>query len=87
MSATAWIWTKVRLEFCRTDSIRAIQRDYEALGEELWDRFNQKKKEMHGWYYGSLAKIFLADPKLKDTQACREYADRVKAVFGEDCIR
>lgn len=71
----------------KLSNIRAIQRDYEALGAGLWDRFNQKDPEMHGWYYGSLAKIFLADPELKDTQACREYADRVRAVFGEKCLR
>lgn len=69
----------------KLSNIRAIQRDHEMLGNELWDRFNQKDPKMHGWYYGSLAKMFLADPELKDTQACREYADRVRAVFGEVC--
>lgn len=63
-------------------NIRAIQRDDKVLGEELWKRFNQKEKKEHGWYYGSLAKIFLSDDRLKDTQACREYAERVNAVFG-----
>ncbi len=71
----------------KLSNIRAIQRDCEALGDELWQRFNQKDPKMHGWYYGSLAKLFLADPALKDTQACREYADRVRAVFGEDSLR
>lgn len=70
----------------KLSNIRAIQRDYEEKGEELWKRFNQTDPKMHGWYYGSLARIFLADPALKDTQACREYADRVRAVFGGDCL-
>ena len=70
----------------KLSNIRAVQRDYEALGEEFWNRFNQKDPKMHGWYYGSLAIIFLADPALKDTQACREYADRVRAVFGGNCF-
>ena len=65
----------------KLSNIRAIQRDYEALGDELWNRFNQKDPREHGWYYGSLAEVFSGEPELKNTQACREYADRVKAVF------
>lgn len=65
----------------KLSNIRAIQRDYERIGDQLWERFNQKDSKEHAWYYGNLAKIFLSDPKLKGTQACREYDDRVKAVF------
>ena len=68
----------------KLSNIRAIQRDYEELGDKLWQRFNQKCPREHAWYYGSLAKIFLSDDRLKETQACREYADRVRAVFGQD---
>ena len=66
----------------KLSNIRAIERDKEAEGENLWNRFNKKDPAMHGWYYGSIAKILMTDPELKDTQACREYAERVNAVFG-----
>ena len=66
----------------KLSNIRAIQRDYEALGEKLWDRFNQKDKALHGWYYKSVADALSADEKIKGTSAMREYAERVAAVFG-----
>ncbi len=65
----------------KLSNIRAIERDYEKLGEEFWNRFNIKDKKEHGWYYSSLSYIFEQDPTLKDTNACREYAERVYRVF------
>lgn len=67
----------------KLSNIRAMERDLEEKGEKLWDRFNQKDPRMHAWYYGSIADILSADPVLKDTQACREYVQRVKATFGK----
>lgn len=67
----------------KLSNIRAMERDQEEKGEKLWDRFNQKDPQMHAWYYGSIADILSADPALKDTQACREYVQRVKATFGQ----
>lgn len=66
----------------KLSNIRAMERDLEAKGAELWNRFNQKDPRMHAWYYGSIAEILAADPAFKDTQACREYAERVRKVFG-----
>ena len=37
----------------KLSNIRAIYRDYNKLGDELWNRFNQKDKKEHAWYYGS----------------------------------
>ena len=71
----------------KLSNIRAIQRDVKDCAEKgisFWSRFNQKDPAMHGWYYGSMVGIFHEDPKLKDTQACREYAERVEAVFGTE---
>ena len=67
----------------KLSNIRAMERDLEEKGDKLWDRFNQKDPRMHAWYYGSIAEILAADPDLKDTQACREYVQRVKATFGK----
>ena len=66
-------------------NIRAIQRDLKEStekGEVFWNRFHQLDSAMHGWYYGSIANIILADPKLKGTQACRDFVELVRAVFG-----
>ena len=67
----------------KLSNIRAMERDLAAKGEELWNRFNQKNPRMHAWYYNSIAEILAADPGLKDTQACREYVQRVRTTFGK----
>lgn len=69
----------------KLSNIRAVQRDLQACtekGKPFWQRFHQKDPAMHGWYYGFIAGILSSDPELKDTQACREYVERVKDVFG-----
>lgn len=38
----------------KLSNIRAIYRDYLELGDKLWDRFNQKDKSEHAWYYSSI---------------------------------
>ena len=80
--------TKLLAMADKLSNIRAIQRDLKAYtekGETFWSRFHQMDSAMHGWYYSSIARILLADPRLKETQACKEYAERVQAVFGTGC--
>lgn len=35
----------------KLSNMRDIDRDYPVMGEELWNRFRMKDKEMIGWYY------------------------------------
>ena len=37
-----------------------ILEDYDAIGAELWKRFNEKRPEAQLWYYVSLAGVFEA---------------------------
>lgn len=39
----------------KLSNIRAIYRDNQRLGDQLWERFNQKDKSEHAWYYGEIA--------------------------------
>ena len=64
----------------KLSNIRAIQRDFGALGDELWQRFNQKDPAEHAWYYSAIADALKAD--LGHTDAWREYRSRVDAVFS-----
>lgn len=64
----------------KLSNIRAMYRDYLEIGDELWDRFNQKDKSEHAWYYKTIAEL-LSD--LNDTPAYQEYAELVNKVFGE----
>lgn len=62
----------------KLSNIRAIHRDYIAIGDELWQRFNQKDKNEHYWYYKSISEC-LAD--LDGYQAYKEYYELVEKTF------
>ncbi|MBQ2680497.1 MAG: bifunctional (p)ppGpp synthetase/guanosine-3',5'-bis(diphosphate) 3'-pyrophosphohydrolase [Eggerthellaceae bacterium] len=64
----------------KLSNIRSIQRDYEVLGDALWQRFNQKDPAEHAWYYSAIADVLEGD--LGHTEAWREYRERVGKVFG-----
>ena len=61
-------------------NLREISRDYERVGETLWERFNQKDPSMHGWYYRSLFEVL--EKEFPGTEAVEEYRMRLKRVFG-----
>ena len=64
----------------KLSNIRAIYRDYLKLGDKLWERFNQKDKNEHAWYYSSIADL-LSD--LKECPAWVEYKELVDKVFSK----
>lgn len=66
----------------KLSNIRAIERDYERISEEFWNRFNQKDKAKHAWYYKGIAEILGTDELINKTPAYHEYKQRVEAVFG-----
>ena len=68
----------------KLSNMRAIYRDYQTLGEELWKRFNIKEKQKHAWYYCGIAER-LKD--LTDTFAYKEYVELIKKVFGENLVK
>lgn len=59
-------------------NIRALYRDYNILGEKLWERFNMKDKKMQGWYYRGMIEGF-AD--LSEFHEYEEYCQLVNEVF------
>ena len=59
-------------------NLRELARDYAALGEYLWERFNQKDKAMHGWYYRSIFDILVSE--FGDIPALAEYKELLKQV-------
>ena len=63
----------------KLSNIRAIYRDYNTIGDALWQRFNQKDKNEHAWYYGSFTETL---SELGDTAAYKEYCELVKKIFG-----
>jgi len=64
----------------KLSNIRAIHRDYIALGDEMWNRFNQKDPKEHHWYYQSIADCM---PELSHFESYKEYARLVHETFCE----
>lgn len=65
----------------KLSNIRAMTRDYERIGEKLWEKFNNKDSKAQGKYYCSLANVFSADKKIAGTPECEEYAKLCAALF------
>jgi len=63
----------------KLSNIRAISRDYAAIGDRLWARFNQKDKAEQGWYYVSIAGQL---KELRDFPAWQEYNSLIRRVFS-----
>ena len=65
----------------KLSNMRAIRRDYQVMGDELWKIFHVKDKASHEWHYRGLAKSL---SELKDTFAYQEFAHLIEEVFGMD---
>lgn len=63
----------------KLSNMRAIWRDYQVIGNELWNIFHVKDKASHEWHYRGLA-ASLSD--LSDTFAYREFVRLIDEVFG-----
>lgn len=64
----------------KLSNLRSTSADYLAMGDEIWQKFNEKRKEMHGWYYGSLREAFR---ELDSFPYYYEYCVLWEHVFGE----
>ena len=63
----------------KLSNMRSIEREYRKLGDGLWERFNQKDKSQHGWYYTSVCRAL---SELENTDAWKELSSLVDTVFG-----
>ena len=59
-------------------NMRAIWRDYQTKGDELWHIFHVKDKASHEWHYRGLADSL---SELKDTFAYQEFVRLINDVF------
>jgi len=65
----------------KLSNMRAIARDYEELGDKLWDRFHAPNgKQDHAWRYRALAEA-LSD--LEGTFAYREFLYLMNKTFND----
>ena len=65
--------------------------EYRVVGDRLWEKFNQKKKEMHGWYYGEMGYVFETIFGFDYPDLVKEYWEYYEGIFGkyvydESCV-
>ncbi len=63
----------------KLSNMRAIYRDYKKLEDTLWERFNQKDKKEHQWYYEGIASLLKED--LSEYEAYKEFKELIHTVF------
>ena len=54
-----------------------------SIGDQVWERFHQKDKKMHGWLYRQTAEVLR---ELEEYPAWKEYDRLIRRVFHEDFI-
>ncbi len=64
----------------KLSNIRAISRDYDRVGDAVFERFNQKDKVQQKWYFESVLALL---SELGDTAAYREFAAHIRKVFSD----
>ena len=62
----------------KLSNMRAIYRDYQTIGDKLWQRFNQKDKNEHKWYYSSIAECI---SELSNYPVYKEYQELLEKTF------
>ena len=65
----------------KLSNMRDIDRDYPECGEELWNRFRMKDKNVIGWYYKSIRES--RTETIAGTEAYIEYCELVEKNFGD----
>lgn len=63
----------------KLSNMRAIARDFDEIGDELWNRFHAPDPRLHQWHYEKLAE---AMKDLADTAAYREFSYLIGKTFS-----
>ncbi len=64
----------------KLSNLRSTTSDYINMGDKIWERFNEKDKRQHAWYYGSLAPIY---KEFEEYPYYKEYCMMWNRVFGD----
>lgn len=62
----------------KLSNMRSTIRAYRVIGDKVWERFNQKDKRMHQWYYQGVAREL---EELCEFEAWQEYSSLCKEIF------
>lgn len=66
-------------------NLYSMMYEYRQVGDRLWEKFNQKDKKMHGWYYGEMGVIFETYfTSGVEVSLIEEYREYYREVFGHE---
>lgn len=68
----------------KLSNMRAMLKDYEAMGENLWNKFNMKDPVEQEWYYRTVAEV---TSELKNQEPWQEYSELCDKLFGNSIFR
>ena len=68
----------------KLSNIRAIYRDYQAIGDKVWDLFCVKDAVAHEWHFRGLAQALAS---LKGTFAYNEFEELISKLFDKSGSR
>src|SRR5659263_98217 len=74
---------EVRLVACadKLHNIRSLARDYEIIGDKVWERFNEKRKEEQEWYYRGIVDSLCTKADSKDVKLFKLLKREVENFF------
>lgn len=58
---------------------KSVLCEWQIVGDDIWNKFNQKDKKMQEWYYRSCADAL---SELDDTNVMKEYKYYIEKLFG-----
>ena len=68
----------------KLSNVRAMTRDYERIGEELWKKFNNSDPILQGMYYGLIANVFGGNDFIRNTPEYSEYFSLCAGLFSDE---
>jgi len=73
---------EIRLVACadKLHNVRTIASDYKKIGDEVWNRFNEGKKEQE-WYYRGLVESLCKQPDVKGMAIFSHLKKEVERLF------
>lgn len=64
----------------KLSNMRCTARDYMVVKDKIWEKFNEKRKELHAWYYWGIVDAL---KEMSDNPFYQELAQLCTMVFGK----
>ena len=63
----------------KTANAESMFFEHQIIGDRIWQKFNEKDKSKHAWYYQSCAKAL---DELKETCVMKKYLEYISKIFN-----